>query len=105
MPEKHRCLKCGREFEPAGTTGRPPSYCSVGCRRAAAYQLQRLQRHLTRLEEQRLELAGTHPLDIPDHRGRTLDQAREDVDRAIAELEARLAAPLEAAALGSAHER
>jgi hypothetical protein len=32
--------------------GRPPSYCPTGCRRAAEYELRRLQRRLQVLEDQ-----------------------------------------------------
>ena len=45
------CLKCSAPLE-APTTGRPPRYCTVGCRRAAEFELRRLQRHLERLERQ-----------------------------------------------------
>ena len=71
MAEKF-CLKCRTPLTPTAV-GRPPSYCSTGCRRAAEYELRRIQRHLERLEAQRespMFAAGT--------------------ERAIAELEVRL---------------
>ncbi len=37
-------------------TGRPPDYCSVGCRRASEYDLRRMSRRLESLERQRDEL-------------------------------------------------
>jgi hypothetical protein len=45
------CVKCGAPVTPP-TTGRPPRYCSTGCRRAAEYELQRLQRHLEAAERE-----------------------------------------------------
>jgi hypothetical protein len=71
MAEK-RCVKCERPLKPTGV-GRPPSYCSTGCRRAAEYELRRIQRHLERLEAQRESLFFV-----------------KDTERAIAALEARL---------------
>jgi hypothetical protein len=43
------CLMCHGPLE-RPETGRPPSYCSTSCRRAAEYELRRLQRRLERLE-------------------------------------------------------
>jgi hypothetical protein len=71
MAEK-RCVKCERPLKPTGG-GRPPTYCSTGCRRAAEYELRRIQRHLERLEAQR-----ESPL------------FAEGAEHAIGELEARL---------------
>jgi hypothetical protein len=51
MAEK-RCGKCETPLKPTGV-GRSPTYCSTGCRRAAEYELRRIQRHLERLEAQR----------------------------------------------------
>jgi hypothetical protein len=68
MAEK--CLKC-RTLTPTAI-GRPPSYCSTGCR-AAEHELRRLQRHLERPERQR-----ETPLQA------------DLAERAIDELEARL---------------
>ena len=76
MAEKF-CSKCRTPIKPVGV-GRPPSYCSTGCRRAAEYELRRIQRHLERLEARR-EL----PFFV------------EQTERAIAALEARLRTLLE----------
>lgn len=96
--EKFVCVKCGKPLEEPSGAGRAPRYCSVACRRAAEFELRRIQRHLERLEQQRMELAHHNLLDVRDYRGHTLEQQREDNVRAIAELEARLAALLEAEA-------
>ena len=66
------CLKCRTPLTPTAA-GRPPSYCSTGCRRAAEYELRRIQRHLERLEGRR---------DLPFF--------AKEIECAIAELEARL---------------
>lgn len=46
------CLRCGSALVArlAGR-GRPPSYCSTACRRAAEYELRRVQQGLASLEE------------------------------------------------------
>jgi hypothetical protein len=49
MSEMLQCKKCGAELT-RPQTGRPPDYCSKGCRRAAQHEVQRLQRHLEDLE-------------------------------------------------------
>ena len=46
------CIKCGTPLSYAGT-GRKPRYCAQSCRRAAEYELRRVQRHLFNLEAQR----------------------------------------------------
>ena len=71
------CLKCRTPIKPVGV-GRPPSYCSTGCRRAAEYELRRIQRHLERLEARR-----------------ELPFFTKETECAIAELEARLRTLLE----------
>jgi sugar-specific transcriptional regulator TrmB len=48
----NRCAKCGRELEELADTGRPKRYCGTPCRRAAEYELRRIQRQLEALEEQ-----------------------------------------------------
>lgn len=45
------CLVCRKPLE-RPENGRPPSYCSTSCRRAAEYELRRLQRRLQALEDQ-----------------------------------------------------
>jgi len=73
------CLKCGAPLT-SPPTGRPPRYCSVGCRRAAEYELRRIQRHLERLERQSEWVARDY---LKEHRAK------------IAQLEARLKELLE----------
>lgn len=93
-------MKCGRP-RTAPKTGRPPTYCGDGCRRAAEYELRRIQRHLERLEAERRELQRSRV--TPEHFqwrdpcNRTPEEARGDVDREIAELEGRLRALVEGA--------
>ncbi len=41
------CRKCGRDLP---ESGRPRSYCSVGCRRAAEFEVRRLQKALESTE-------------------------------------------------------
>lgn len=55
------CPVCGAVVTRPKKTGRPPTYCSTRCRRAAEASIRRLQVHLTRCEREeqkaRLELA------------------------------------------------
>ena len=44
------CAKCGDELEQP-TTGRPRTYCGPTCRRAAEFELRRLQRQLEGAEQ------------------------------------------------------
>ena len=46
------CRKCRRALPVSAATGRPRRFCSTGCRRAAEYELRRLQRQLEEVEEQ-----------------------------------------------------
>jgi len=46
------CARCATPLT-ASSTGRPPSYCSTRCRRAAEYELRRLQRRLETAERER----------------------------------------------------
>ena len=82
MTEK-LCLKCRTPLTPTAV-GRPSRYCSTGCRRAAEFELRRLQRHLERLERQRetplLTDLAERAIDELEARLRTL---LGDEDRAI----------------------
>ena len=52
MTEKvaqRQCRYCNRELHEA-KIGRPRDYCSVGCRRAAEYEIPRVSRRLEELE-------------------------------------------------------
>jgi hypothetical protein len=46
------CRRCGAELPASSGPGRPRSYCSTGCRRAAEYEARRLQKALGDVEEQ-----------------------------------------------------
>lgn len=48
---RERCLKCGARL-PHGPGGRPRTYCSVGCRRAAEYEIRRTSRQLEELQKE-----------------------------------------------------
>ena len=56
MTNRH-CRYCSRDLHEA-RNGRPRDYCSVGCRRAAEYEIRRISRRLEELEglAHRLEL-------------------------------------------------
>ncbi len=56
MSEKFECPQCSAELPAPVGPGRPSSYCSTGCRRAAQSERQRIGRHLQRLEEEFLGL-------------------------------------------------
>lgn len=50
--KRHTCLKCSAVLNPSGAgPGRPPTYCSTLCRRAAEYEIRRLQTLLGRAEK------------------------------------------------------
>jgi len=46
-----RCRKCSAPIEGTGKPGRPRSYCSVGCRRAAEREIRRADRAIEAMEE------------------------------------------------------
>ena len=46
----NECIKCGLPIKTAATTGRPSDYCSTSCRRAAEYEIGRINRRLADLE-------------------------------------------------------
>ena len=50
MTDRH-CRYCSGELR-VSKRGRPPNYCSVGCRRAAEYEVRRMSRRLERLEDE-----------------------------------------------------
>ena len=45
------CRKCGDPVEQTGGRGRPRSYCSVGCRRAAEREIRRADRAIQQMED------------------------------------------------------
>lgn len=54
------CRMCGSDLPQRAATGRPPLYCGTGCRRAAEYERNRLNRHMEILEAQLIH-ARLHP--------------------------------------------
>lgn len=68
-------------------TGRPPDYCSVGCRRAAEYDVRRASRRLESLESRRDDLEmviATHEVEsLGDWQIRKHALQAETVDRQI----------------------
>lgn len=87
------CIKCGTDLPPHGK-GRPPTYCSQGCRRSTEYELRRIQRHLEALEREAQWLKWQPP-DVHTNNGRVRDAVvRTATD--IAELEARMRVLLDA---------
>jgi hypothetical protein len=99
MTEKPECLKCGRELEESARTGRPRSWCSVGCRRAAEYEVRRASRRLEKLEERASDLRHSRST-IRDWLGRTREEALADVEGELREAEERLRALLDAGTKG-----
>lgn len=65
------CATCGNSLPPPADTGRPRRYCGEGCKRAAGYEITRINRLLekleTRLSNSRIfvEQYGTPGRDIP----------------------------------------
>jgi hypothetical protein len=97
MAEKLSCLKCDRPLTKP-VTGRPPTYCSVGCRRSAEYEVRRISRRLEALEERASRLRHEPDTSVRDWVGRTRLEALTDVEAEIADAEARLRALLAAEA-------
>lgn len=66
-----RCRKCRADLpERKPGAGRPAVYCSAGCRRAAEYELRRLQHALEGVEDQarRYRTGGYgRPREAPEH--------------------------------------
>ncbi|MGB5409333.1 MAG: hypothetical protein WBN08_20625 [Thiogranum sp.] len=83
------CRKCGNALQQPAT-GRPPTYCSKACRRAAEYEITRINRHLEKLESERIRLNITDRSGMKDYLGRSNVVALADTQRNIDELETRL---------------
>ncbi len=89
------CLKCGKPLtKPA--TGRPPSYCSRGCRRSAEHEIRRINRYIERLEIEGEGLRNSRNK-LGDWLGRSHRQQVNDNRKALAEKETRLRELLEEA--------
>lgn len=91
------CRKCRGPLPEGSEIGRPASYCSLGCRRAAEFELRRIQTRLQRLEDEeqrcRLDRTGLSFLD-----GTTPAQHAADLAQEIERAEVRLRELLAAAA-------
>jgi hypothetical protein len=46
------CVKCGQLFQTEAKTGRPASYCSIGCRRSSELEISRINKRLGSLEDE-----------------------------------------------------
>ena len=90
-----KCSKCCRVFRRPRGSGRAPLYCSTGCRRAAEFELRRLQNRLEAAEAEVLRrrrlLDGYGPYEPEDDDHVDLDWWVAEVDR----LEARMRELLE----------
>ncbi len=79
------CPKCGSDVPQSGGVGRPYTYCSTACRRAAEYELRRLQKALEEVEEQarwcRLGWHGRRGTDTPKY-----DAERQRLEQRLREL-------------------
>lgn len=83
------CATCGRSFVRKGGRGRPQRYCGTVCRRAAEYELARVQ-GLVRRAQQRCQDAAL-AVAVSNHYRRADDEKTlhfwtEEVDRQRAEL-------------------
>jgi hypothetical protein len=87
------CPKCNTPLPSYQGRGRPPSYCSVGCRRAAEFELRRINNRLERLEDE-LDSAKHDRWRLHDCLGRSQDERVRDIEKAIADAELRLRALL-----------
>ena len=82
------CAKCGKAMSKP-STGRPPRWCSTGCRRSAEREIRRLDRRLESLETQRVDLKSDRS-GLRDMGGRSPEQQVAANAEAIEEAEARL---------------
>ncbi|MFZ2171445.1 MAG: hypothetical protein WAW61_17625 [Methylococcaceae bacterium] len=84
------CIKCGQEFKPASTTGRPPDYCSHACRKSAEYEITRINKRLGGLEDD-LVAEKMHPNDKSVNcYGQKSQERIAALENAIVESESRL---------------
>lgn len=94
MSEKVCCRKCGAALK-RPKTGRPPVWCSTACRRAAEYEVKRVNRRLEVLETQRDRLISDGDNGMRYMGGRTHAQQIKGVQTAINKNEERLRSLLE----------
>lgn len=97
--EKRACVKCGRPVKKPAT-GRPPDYCSTGCRRSAEFEIRRINRLLEKLEERASRLRHEPDKGVMDWAHRTHAQALADCEAEIVDAEERLRLLLDGAGEG-----
>jgi hypothetical protein len=91
------CPKCGGDVGRTGARGPVGTYCGPWCRRAAEFELRRMQRRLERAEvefevkRRRVEqLAAGVVHAYSDHQRKLARVEFEQAERLVAELEARM---------------
>lgn len=87
------CPQCGNSLPPAPARGRPPTYCGTTCRRAAEFEIKRIQARL--LSAERAEIKSrldevTYSYGRKDH-SRETEFWQSEVVRIKAELRTALA--------------
>ena len=87
------CLKCGCKLQAKGA-GRPATYCSVACRRAAEFEIRRVQDRLVRLEDE-LEQLRRDRSGLPHMIHGTPEERLAGLEAEIERQEARLRALLD----------
>ena len=89
------CIECGNHLIKANT-GRPPLYCSTGCRRASENRVRRKQKRLEKTEEElrHWSLVESHPASLAasfaEYYGRTAAQVIRDLKVKHDQLESEL---------------
>ena len=85
------CKKCGAELR-IPTTGRPPTYCGVACRRSAEFEIRRINKRLETYETERDHLRELAKLPHTPRYfdGRDVKRRLEDIETTIANTEERL---------------
>lgn len=93
-----QCVKCGETLPERTGPGYPRSYCSQACKRAAEFEVRRINRHLERLESSRSDARTTaeHHPDMTTIGMVTVTQRVEAISAEIARTETRLHELLEA---------
>jgi hypothetical protein len=84
-----RCVKCNGIIERQSATGRPASYCSTSCRRAAEIEIARITKRIAEYEE-RLNSAKRCRHNTPDGEGLRPGELIIALTEQISEDEARL---------------
>jgi hypothetical protein len=83
------CRQCGETISRRAKAGRPPVYCSTACRRAAGFEVRRLNDHVERLERELSEWIMLAP-DTATVYGCTVAERREVLSAEITRQQARL---------------